>query len=161
MPNKDIVKRRETCRLAEIRYRINHPEKVKESQRKYREAHPDRAKEQSSRWRLAHPKEFKVLYEKWEKNHRERRREFWRENWMKRRAFKLGTRVGRLPRGYWKAIVTLYGGHCAYCGLSKPLCRDHVIPLVRGGRHEVENIVPACVSCNSSKKDRLWLPVIV
>jgi len=28
---------------------------------------------------------------------------------------------------------------------------DHVVPLIRGGRHSVGNIIPACRSCNSSK----------
>lgn len=45
---------------------------------------------------------------------------------------------------------------CAYCGRRIPRNprkrhADHVIPLCRGGRHAVGNIVPACQRCNVSK----------
>jgi len=33
---------------------------------------------------------------------------------------------------------------------------DHVYPIVKGGAHSPENIVGACQSCNSKKRDRLW-----
>ena len=39
---------------------------------------------------------------------------------------------------------------------------DHVVPLSRGGKHEIENLLPACRSCNSSKGAKLleeWLPL--
>jgi 5-methylcytosine-specific restriction endonuclease McrA len=29
------------------------------------------------------------------------------------------------------------------------------VPLTRGGSHSITNIVPACKTCNSSKRDRL------
>jgi 5-methylcytosine-specific restriction endonuclease McrA len=41
---------------------------------------------------------------------------------------------------------------------------DHVRPLSRGGYEHASNLVPACKSCNSGKKDRLldeWDPVRV
>lgn len=46
---------------------------------------------------------------------------------------------------------------CQYCGEkfeSKDLTFDHVIPRCRGGRGGFENIVSACVCCNSRKGDR-------
>ncbi|MEP7365417.1 MAG: HNH endonuclease signature motif containing protein [Acidobacteriota bacterium] len=51
----------------------------------------------------------------------------------------------------WAALVEAWGG-CAYCGVvGKPLQRDCVLALSRGGRYTLENIVPACGSCNTSK----------
>ena len=32
---------------------------------------------------------------------------------------------------------------------------DHVTPLSKGGAHVIENLVPACRPCNSSKGDKL------
>jgi 5-methylcytosine-specific restriction endonuclease McrA len=51
----------------------------------------------------------------------------------------------------WAALKTAWGG-CAYCGDSmSPMQRDCVLPLSRGGRYTLDNVVPACGSCNSSK----------
>jgi len=42
--------------------------------------------------------------------------------------------------------------HCAYCGaVGDSLQRDCVIPISRGGRYTLDNVVPACRSCNTSK----------
>ena len=51
----------------------------------------------------------------------------------------------------WVALQEAWGG-CAYCRASdRSLQRDCVLPLSRGGRYTLENIVPACRSCNASK----------
>ena len=51
----------------------------------------------------------------------------------------------------WVAITAMWGG-CAYCGATdRPLQRDCVLALSRGGRYTVTNVVPACASCNASK----------
>ena len=28
---------------------------------------------------------------------------------------------------------------------------EHVVPISKGGAHDIDNIVPACAACNSSK----------
>jgi 5-methylcytosine-specific restriction endonuclease McrA len=51
----------------------------------------------------------------------------------------------------WAGIKSAWGG-CAYCGTTdKPLQRDCVLPLSRGGRYTLDNIAPACGACNASK----------
>ncbi|WP_248581544.1 HNH endonuclease signature motif containing protein [Nocardioides sp. InS609-2] len=51
----------------------------------------------------------------------------------------------------WTALKAAWGG-CAYCGASdRPLQRDCVLALSRGGRYTLDNIAPACGSCNASK----------
>jgi 5-methylcytosine-specific restriction endonuclease McrA len=51
----------------------------------------------------------------------------------------------------WTALKVAWGG-CAYCGATdKPLQRDCVQALSRGGRYTLDNIAPACGSCNASK----------
>ncbi|CAN5658047.1 HNH endonuclease signature motif containing protein [soil metagenome] len=52
----------------------------------------------------------------------------------------------------WAALKTAWGSRCAYCGAAdKPLQRDCVLALSRGGRYTLDNIAPACGSCNASK----------
>lgn len=51
----------------------------------------------------------------------------------------------------WEALQSAWGG-CAYCGsVDGPLQRDCVLPISRGGRYTLTNVVPACRSCNASK----------
>ena len=51
----------------------------------------------------------------------------------------------------WAALRVAWGG-CAYCGASDAaLQRDCVLPVSRGGRYTLDNVVPACRSCNTSK----------
>lgn len=51
----------------------------------------------------------------------------------------------------WTALKEAWGG-CAYCGVTdKPLQRDCVQPISRGGRYTLANLAPACASCNASK----------
>jgi 5-methylcytosine-specific restriction endonuclease McrA len=62
---------------------------------------------------------------------------------------------GDLSLAQWLKIVADFGEKCAYCGgLYEEM--DHVLPLSRGGRHEAGNVVPACVPCNRSKKDKTF-----
>jgi 5-methylcytosine-specific restriction endonuclease McrA len=51
----------------------------------------------------------------------------------------------------WSALTAAWGG-CAYCGeTARPLQRDCVLALSRGGSYTLDNIVPACRACNASK----------
>lgn len=43
------------------------------------------------------------------------------------------------------------GNVCAYCGSSRNLTIDHIIPKSRGGKDCWENLVTACSFCNSKK----------
>lgn len=56
-----------------------------------------------------------------------------------------------LSPGQWQALKEAWGG-CAYCGsIGVPLQRDCVLAISRGGRYTLDNIAPACRSCNASK----------
>ncbi len=54
---------------------------------------------------------------------------------------------------WWKE--KLHHGLCYYCTKKYPkkdLSMDHVIPLVRGGHSDKNNIVLSCKKCNANKK---------
>jgi 5-methylcytosine-specific restriction endonuclease McrA len=56
-----------------------------------------------------------------------------------------------LTADQWAAIQAAWNG-CAYCGATDAsLQRDCVMAISRGGRYTVDNVVPACASCNTSK----------
>ena len=69
----------------------------------------------------------------------------------RRRTRRVASRVNDLVAAEWQALTSAWGG-CAYCGATdKPLQRDCVLPIARGGRYTLANVVPACGSCNASK----------
>lgn len=61
--------------------------------------------------------------------------------------------VEPVPPEAQEMLLEEFEGLCAYC--DKPSeTWDHVVPVKKGGRTEPGNILPACNSCNSSKRDR-------
>lgn len=59
--------------------------------------------------------------------------------------------VHDLTDGQWGALKDAWGG-CAYCGADVGgLQKDCMLPISRGGRYTVTNVVPACAACNASK----------
>lgn len=69
----------------------------------------------------------------------------------RRRTRRVKAAVNDLTDAQWAAIRAAWGG-CAYCGVTdKPMQRDCIMAISRGGRYTVDNVVPACAACNASK----------
>lgn len=118
----------------------------------WQEANADRirayAREQQVRYRAEHP---------------DAAREWWTNNPAKHRLYQANRRFRQqqgpgVSERDWLRLVRRYGGRCAYCGALCDPHMDHVIPLKRGGRHSIGNVLPACRSCNTSKNARLPYP---
>jgi 5-methylcytosine-specific restriction endonuclease McrA len=59
--------------------------------------------------------------------------------------------VHDLTDAQWEELKDAWGG-CAYCGAAGgALQKDCLLPISRGGRYTLSNVVPACRSCNASK----------
>ena len=55
-----------------------------------------------------------------------------------------------------RTMIYKRDGHkCQYCGCTKNLTIDHLIPRSRGGEDTWENLVVACMPCNTRKSDKL------
>lgn len=68
-------------------------------------------------------------------------------------------KTAKIPPHYYTWLFDHFAGKCAYCGKTATTI-DHIIPISKGGQTEPANLLPACVSCNSSKKDTdfdLWV----
>lgn len=71
----------------------------------------------------------------------------------RRRKRRVDSADNDLTPAQWAAITAAWGG-CAYCTATEAaLQRDCVQPISRGGRYTLENVVPACGSCNASKSN--------
>ena len=54
-------------------------------------------------------------------------------------------------RGWYRQLVAVAGERCANCGAEEGLVLDHVIPIARGGRSQLENLQLLCATCNRIK----------
>lgn len=74
-----------------------------------------------------------------------------RARYARRRKRRMDAADNDLTKEQWEALIRAWGG-CAYCGAAdRALQRDCVLALSRGGRYTLDNVVPACRSCNTSK----------
>ena len=65
------------------------------------------------------------------------------------------------PERHWKVppvnrreLLKRDNHTCQYCGSTKRLTIDHVLPRSKGGQHTWDNVVAACERCNQIKGDR-------
>src|SRR5215211_4001298 len=69
----------------------------------------------------------------------------------RRRKTRMARVVHDLTDEQWGALQAAWDG-CAYCGApAASMQKDCVLPISRGGRYTLANVVPACGSCNASK----------
>ena|SRR6478736_44092 len=69
----------------------------------------------------------------------------------RRRTRRVAAADNDLTATEWRSIRDAWAA-CAYCGATGvPMQRDCVQPISRGGRYTLDNVVPACASCNASK----------
>src|SRR3990167_7229750 len=162
-------------------YRAANPERMRAHWRAYRASHLEERHALERRWYAANRDRKRTAAAAYRRSHLEHVRSVQRSRYSRdtervrnlkaasrhrtaeqvrgrnelRRARSAGA-VGSHSIAEWLEKVALFAGRCAYCGREdRTLTRDHRIPLVRGGSHNIENIVPACGSCNSRKHDRM------
>jgi predicted restriction endonuclease len=134
---------------------------MREKSRKWRKENPEKMRKAQTRWRKEHPESHCRHTQKWRNANPEKSREQVRRHQSRRRA---ASRRSILPATI-AAIVSrfaLWGDRCAFCGVDanhsrnhrhKRLTLDHVLALTNHGLDEPGNIMPACVTCNTGKRD--------
>lgn len=100
-------------------------------------------------WRTANPDKVKSYAESY-------RTSGLKKEWGNRRRARS---VGSFTAAEWNLLVWIFGNACAYCGKRvASLTADHVVPLIEGGLNVIENILPACRSCNAHKHTSMnWI----
>ncbi len=63
---------------------------------------------------------------------------------------------GKFTLQEWNETLKHFNYECVVCHRKPPeieITKDHVIPLIKGGTNYIENLIPLCKSCNSSKQE--------
>ncbi len=145
-------------------YYQKNKEKIKERSRQWLSAHKDdpeyksRKSERGRLWRARNP-EYGTTY--WRKRYASDPafREKCVESAYKFRYERRKRIEGHFSASEWKLIQWLNGNACAICKRADvKLCKDHIIPVSRGGKNVFANIQPLCRPCNSWKGARLIEP---
>ena len=124
-----------------------HREQVAKASKAWRHAHPERTREASRAWHAANAERSNAHSRAWARANPEKVR--LRVN---RRRVRKRAAAGTFTLAEWNLLLALFSFRCAYCWRSFPrLETDHVVPLSRGGSDSIENILPACRSCNAKK----------
>jgi len=162
LDNSIKVKGRHICRicynfLSEIYYQSHReqcksyvdPQRAREDAHRWYQNHTEEAKANAKRWRRNNPDKANACVKRWRDNNPEKVKLLWKfRNYRKHNA------EGRFTLEEWNAKLEEYNYRCAYCGCelnSDTITIDHQIPLFRGGTNYIDNLVPACRSCNSKK----------
>jgi len=147
---------------------INRKDFIKEKQKIYRENLPpekyDKMRVRIAEWEKANPEKVRASAKKYRQSASVSRY----EDYQRRRALLANAPCDGHTMKELHAHWLHHGfdpNTCSYCDApitAKTSIGDHVIPLSKGGDHMMDNLVPACLSCNSSKCDKLlheeWTP---
>jgi len=144
-------------------------------QRDYRSRHPEKVRAQLNAWRLKNPESYNAIIARWRDTHRAEWQAYsarWRrENAAARREHDLKRRAAKQKatiRDRKKIAAWIKSWHrkpkvrCHWCRKYLPgrKCQvDHVIPLSKGGRHTLNNLVKSCGDCNMRKGAKLIVRV--
>lgn len=169
----------------------NNPEKVKENTRRWNERNPGASANRAKQWRNNNPERYKAVLKKWYEENREdhlkKNRQRYQKNrkkyyltklkWNKNNPEKckeIGRNISQRYKArkkmlsntftfaQWNTCKKYFNHSCAYCGKpSKQLHQEHFVPITNGGGYTVNNIIPACKRCNTSKFNHdffVWYP---
>lgn len=145
--------RREDVRARQAQYRLENLARIRAKDREYGQANAAAARARATAWRLENPERARALSREKRQARPEKYREYGRQAAARRRAWKLGA-MGRHTRAEFLLVLKESGSKCAYCAVAlteMTATEDHVVALSQGGSDGIENIVPACSSCNNRK----------
>lgn len=130
-------------------YLKRYPNREKQRWNEYDAANREKRRDAIAKSRAENPEHHRELRTRWRDENLEAARAQCRAYWHRRRS---GADPSPTTDAYaeWLLLQS-----CFYCGASGRMTIDHVVPLARGGKHEADNLVPACQSCNSSKGAKL------
>ena len=144
-------------------YCVKHSKKYREEHKQYNKNYYQENKEYYEKYYEANKEHIKDYYKKYYQTAQGQMVRFNAYNRRKQRKETLGD--GITP-DQWLDMMIFFDWKCAYSGESVSENNgnrtiDHIVPLAKGGEHEIWNCVPMTRKFNSSKNDKdmdKWYP---
>lgn len=129
-------------------YEERNKERLAECRKQYYQKNKNEISRKKKIYMRENKEYFSQYYLEWARNNPDK---------CKAKRHRREAKLRKLPYNYtekdWERTVAYFKTACAYCGEEKSLEHEHFIPLSKGGEYTINNIIPACASCNSSKQD--------
>jgi 5-methylcytosine-specific restriction endonuclease McrA len=132
-------------RLARAEYRKRNVTAIKIQQQDNYQRNKEKRKANATAWQKANPEKFKH----YQRISKKRNKESIAADSRRRNARRKANGVFAIAK---KELIKLNRGPCFYCGSLDRITVDHVVAIARGGTDSIGNLVPACKSCNSQKR---------
>jgi 5-methylcytosine-specific restriction endonuclease McrA len=139
------------CRECRHQHYVQHRNTYINRAKQYKKDHPQETAQYRKDYLITHPDKLNIWHTTYRRKFPEIKSFHNRQTNYKRR---LNIAEDKITSQEWLELCQLLEYHCAYCDEVIPfnkLTMDHIIPLSRGGKHCITNILPACNSCNCSK----------
>lgn len=124
-------------------WRLDNKELKAARDKKWQQENKDKVNAKSKAWRTRNPSKAAEV----SKNYRTANPEAGRLKASRRRAKKAANGIFVIKQSEAQKMLAK---PCFYCG-GRSEHLDHVIPITKGGRHAIGNLVQSCQACNLSK----------
>src|SRR5581483_2717145 len=125
--------------------------------RKRQKERPDEKKRNDALYYQRHTEQVKASVKAWQEANPEKYRAIQHASLIRYRS-RLVEAEGNWTHQEFQELCESVDYHCSYCHKKcERLSADHMTPLSRGGSNDITNIIPACISCNASKRDKTVL----
>jgi 5-methylcytosine-specific restriction endonuclease McrA len=123
---------------------------LKEYVKKYYLLNKERIAKKATEWNRKNKDKRKIIKRKWFLANRGHK------NFLNKvRIYREKGAGGKVTKKDADNLFEKHNKICYYCKVNKATSIDHIIPISRGGSNDINNLVPACISCNSKKGNKL------
>jgi 5-methylcytosine-specific restriction endonuclease McrA len=125
--------------------RVRRASQIKIEQQNNYNQNKEKRKAYATAWQKANPEKFR----RYQSISKKRNKESIAADTRRRNARRKDNGVFVISK---QELIKLSQGPCFYCGSTQQITVDHVVAISRGGTDSIGNLVSACKSCNSQKR---------